>query len=170
MRKIAICLALLSGGAHAAQWHSAAHSTKLEVLVDSLSIVDIGKYRKAWSLMNYEDAQSLKGDATVVFKSTKQLRYYNCALKQHVSIQTINYSDVGGGGEMMFSQSRKFDPLLLIEVVPDSFGERILDFVCSYSPPAALKPPSKPKKKSPTDSNSAGAPRHSADDLKALSN
>jgi hypothetical protein len=101
----------------------AAVSRHATFFVDLPSIENEGPYLIGWTLVvNYPDKQALKGAYTYQLARQKTL----CTDKSSVITDLVRYTE---SGEVVESASN--NPLPLEHVAPDSFGESVLETICS---------------------------------------
>jgi hypothetical protein len=79
-------------------------------------------------LKNYDDPQT---DGRKPYLSTKVLRMFDCS-QQRVAILTVSrYAERDAQGEVVESQSRAPEQVILDKAPPQSIGSAELDLVCS---------------------------------------
>lgn len=101
------------------------------IFVDASTILQAGKYRKAWILWDYKYSQKTPDQFGVTYKSVKELDYYDCADNQSATIQELLYDGMDGLGENVRSTGGAFHSGAMKDVAPDTVGQTILKFVCS---------------------------------------
>jgi hypothetical protein len=95
--------------------------------VDRQSLALDGKWRKAWVLFNH--AEGIPKEAPVI-KSMKAQWWFDCANRAIQEVQVISYDEELGAGTPATTKNLRFSPDRFEDVVPDSVGEALLDFVC----------------------------------------
>lgn len=123
-------------------WVQIGDGDSTDAYVDVQSVASKGIYKKAWFTINQGSPQKTNyGDKA--FLSAKQLVYFNCSERTIELVQTVSYSDPNGGGDVVSSQNQTFQPLRLIDVVPGTLGELMLNFVCKQNAKAKSIPAGK---------------------------
>lgn len=142
---IALLLSLALPAAHGAEesdWiYVAFGHDNSELLVRPRTIVQSGDGRKAWFKTTYPEKKQTPAYAKTVDISyhlhSISLNYFRCDVRTMATVQTTYYDDKGavvGSYEMEVKDAR------FSEVVPDSVGEEMLEFICRYSLPSKKKP------------------------------
>lgn len=99
--------------------------------VDFDSIATLGNYKKAWIRTDYFQAQETTATyPKKIYYAAKVLYYFDCKGKMLGGIQQVLYEKFLAKGDVVWSQSLKFDPKYLDDVVPDSVGETFINVVC----------------------------------------
>jgi hypothetical protein len=127
---VALVVMLLSSAAHAATWEYVTEAENYIIGVAPSTIAPVKNYRKAWVLFNYRAPEKHQEYPSPEFRSIKQLSYFDCTAKQSTNVQTVYYDGEMGGGKSVKSYSWKFQTDNLEDIVPDSTGESILNYVC----------------------------------------
>jgi hypothetical protein len=124
----------------ATKWAPVTISTDSEqVWVDRSSIVWHASYVRAWFLWDFPAPQTTsKGKS---FVSMKLLSYFNCSLRQLSSRQVLYYDHPHGIGQPVESYAYVIEQVKLSmqDVVPDTSGEQILNYVCNNAPKSKTK-------------------------------
>lgn len=129
-----IAFATNAGTALAAEWIVVGGNSKVETSVDIQSLRRSGEKIKVWIKWIYEEPNEAEGIyPRKMYQSAKSLSIYNCAENSSITIQDILYSEKGGG-EVIKSVTVTEAKARYSEVVPDSIGEAILQYVCTKSP------------------------------------
>jgi hypothetical protein len=131
MRKILI-LFFLCGNAFASDWHSISENPEISVSVDKQSISTSGSWRKAWVSYTYGSPLKVSDYTTKTYQSIKNLSAFNCQDRTSASMQSVLYSGQYGNGDSVSSYVVPKNKLDFSDVVPDTHGEAILNFVCTY--------------------------------------
>ena len=124
---VVACLAL-SATATAANWVLVGDNPKATVEVDRAGITREGATTKAWFRWNYAAPQYTAGDKKA-YRSAKQLNVFNCSKRQYAIAQQIGYEELDSMGDSVFHEA--FRKLEYVEVIPDSIGESMLEYVCA---------------------------------------
>jgi surface-adhesin protein E len=117
----------------AANWQAVGHAPGDVAYVDIDSIRTIGRYVRAWELWDFDSQEQLDGYPPRKYKSAKWLEIFDCRDRTSGVYQQILFADNMGQGEAVDVRSEAQDRATLEEVAPDSIGEEVLDFVCSYT-------------------------------------
>lgn len=122
---------ILASNAYSADWKLVGRSDKTYAFVDDSSIVAQKANRKAWIMWSdiEEDSKPSSGSLPVT-RSAKVLSHFNCAERTSADVQRITYSGFGGEGESITSQKYTVSPASFFEVVPDTVGETIFNYIC----------------------------------------
>ena len=127
-----LALALATcGSVHASDWQLATSSDSNLLYVDFESLVPVGAYRKAWVRIDYFQDKEENDYPKKQYRSVKSLYYFDCTGKRSAVVQRTLYPRVFGEGEVVKSQSVRFNENLLDDVVPDSVGEGLLKVACA---------------------------------------
>ena len=134
MRQRSILLAMLitaatSAMADASNWTavSSNDSTFVEYVdTNSLSI----RYGQVTALFlkNYDDPQT---DGRKPYLSTKVLRMFDCSQLRVAVLSVSRYAERDARGEVVDTQSRAPEQVILDKVQPQSIGSTEIDLVCS---------------------------------------
>lgn len=123
-------LSLMSFEAFSADWKSITSTDGGFIFVDTSTVLQVGKYRKAWILWDYITPQKTPDYPGVMYKSIKELDYYDCDSNQSAAIQELLYDDMAGLGKNVRSSGGTFYPWAMKDVAPDTVGQAMLKFVC----------------------------------------
>ena len=142
MKRLLIALVALSVAlpVAATEWAPVRISTDSEhVWVDRSSIVWHTSYVRAWFLWDFSAPQTTSKRKS--FVSMKLLSYFNCSLRQLSSRQVLYYDQPHGIGQPVESYAYMFEQVKLSmqDVVPDTSGEQILNYVCKNAPKSRRK-------------------------------
>lgn len=121
------CVLLIGGPASASTWLEVAGSEKSQVSVDLTSIAPSKGYWKAWVKTTFDEAQDTQTYPGKKFKETKYLQYFNCREKTQLMTKWLAY-DIEGN--VVESHNGQLNASAFNEVVPDTIGERVANFVC----------------------------------------
>jgi hypothetical protein len=132
MLAIAIFVQVLSiTPAHASDWQVVASAEKMTVLIDKNSMARAGKYKKAWFQYSYDVDQAGNSSTSFkIYRSTKTLEYFDCEEHTSAQVQVAYYSAIFGAGDFLGSIAVKPQAASFTEVIPDTVGEVLLEFVC----------------------------------------
>lgn len=126
--------------AQASDWQIISGSEKLNVFVDKSSIARSGKYKKAWFMYsNSTDQTGLVYTSYKVYRSNKALEYFDCEERTTGQIQSTFYAAEFGAGDALGSMILKLPQVMFSEVVPDTIGETMLNYICSPVPVKKIK-------------------------------
>lgn len=136
MKKIFLAsLVAISTHASAANWFDFGTGSDFGMQLDTQSIaITPNGDRKAWSRWNYDSAKKMNGHEVRMVLS---LEIYRCSERTSATIQQVFYPD--------YTQNNSVDQIVLSpsdykfsDVVPETMGEKSLNFVCSW--PVKKKP------------------------------
>jgi hypothetical protein len=131
MKKMLYLTLLAAGTVHAADWRPVGLAATAITYIDQNSVVETGRYRKAWAMYDSQESRKLENTYPVqYYKSFKSLYYFDCDERRFGVFQITYYPDGQGDGEQIKSFSNQFNPSQLTEVAPDTVGEALLEFVC----------------------------------------
>jgi hypothetical protein len=125
-------LFMLSLNACAEDWKFVIASDNQEIYVDIDSIVNSGKYRRAWSIFNYSVSAKAPG-TKFDFISDHSLFYFDCKRRRYGRASQILYSKPNAAGESYITFSGKMSDVKFDKVEKETIGENFFDFVCAYS-------------------------------------
>jgi hypothetical protein len=114
----------------ASDWQKVAATDNSAYLMDFDSIVPADGYRKAWMRIGYFTEQKTDNYHQKIFRSQKQLFYFDCKARSLTLVQSISYEGVVGNGDVVESFTWKFDPKKLADFIPDSIGEAMSKAAC----------------------------------------
>jgi hypothetical protein len=130
MKRFAFLIIFASGVAQASDWQVISSNGDKSLFMDFSSVASVGNYRKAWIMSNYSKEQPLSQFMSSRYASAKTLFYFDCSKRTITSTQDVKYSQINGGGEVVSSQTFKFAPAALSDVIPDTEGELFLQVAC----------------------------------------
>jgi len=108
-------------------WIDVYSDEQTDIYVDYCSITQVGKYKKAWVRFVYaENQQTVQSED---YDETKQLTYFDCALKSMNVVDVIYYAPEPES-KVISRASAKFKSSDLRDIVPDSLGEIQFEAVC----------------------------------------
>jgi hypothetical protein len=122
-------LIVVATAAHPAQWQLVEGSSKLTLHVDVESIRSEGGRVKAWFRWNYAETQYTYPNREP-FRSMKELNYFDCGKRTYAIAQSVAYAERDGRGESPYRAALPFSQLTFEEVIPESIGELMLEYVC----------------------------------------
>lgn len=145
---------ILCNSGFAANWQFVSVGAKNLISVDTNSIATVDGYKKVWVKISYGEEQTVPSTLKK-YVEDKELWYLDCRGKRLTVVSNTSYN---AAGEVQQSERYNFRPASLQDVIPDSNGEEVLDYVCSgkaeqankgaksgQSLRGALKAPSEPK-------------------------
>lgn len=127
-----IALLTISFVAHSAEWEIVSYSgldsyDEKTISIDKKSIAKEGIYKKAWVLEKYSN--EIEFDKTIKYNSGKTLFYFDCNKKNAYITNVIYYLD----GKGVFFTNRKLEKNDFRDIAPETTGEDMLNFVCTYN-------------------------------------
>jgi hypothetical protein len=145
-----LALLTVAAPAAAANWVQVDRTSTAIVLIDTDSIVRRGAYMQAWFLWDYfEDQQTERSYPAKVYRSSKELRVFDCAARSTDSLQSVRFSGDTGQGDVVESLAWPVSQKDFRDVVPDSIGEEMLNRVCRKAPSLPGRSNPKPRQKPP---------------------
>ncbi len=114
--------------AYSSDWVIISTGSDSVIYGDKQSIRTQGNSVKLWLKWVYDTPQEVEHTYPVKkYTSTKSLDVYNCQDRTSTTLQTVRYSE---DGSVVDSQIWKDLKSAYSEIVPDTIGESILDYVC----------------------------------------
>ena len=95
--------------------------------VDRSTIRRNGDVSRIWILKDYASTQEDHGD---VYKSTKQLKLFNCKEETSAILSLLRTSGSMGSGDVVWSIHQKYNELDWRQIVPDSVDETHWKIAC----------------------------------------
>ncbi len=130
MKKWIGLLGFVCISAHATDWRVFGHSDTTEFSIDADSIADKGEIREAWTMWNFKEARSNKGDATFPTLRSYQDKYqYNCKDKTLKLTNEIIYAGPNGTGDKR-DHSDALKNMQFDKPAAGSIAEGMLSEVC----------------------------------------
>lgn len=114
----------------ASDWQLVSGDQTLKTYVDTESLAHRGRYVKAWFLWDYASVQKGEYFPSNQFQSRKTLWYISCSEKTFAQIQALTYTGNAGAGKVVTSDAFPVDAAQFEDVVPDSIGETLVNYVC----------------------------------------
>lgn len=108
-------------------WVDVYTDKQTDIYLDSCSIVQVGKYKKAW--LRWVFADTSETSTSKEYDETKQLTYFDCALRSSAYVNIIYYSP-DSDSKVVDSWNIQFKSSDLVDAAPDTLGEIVLDAVC----------------------------------------
>jgi len=100
-----------------------------DIYLNYCSIVQVGKYKKAWVRWVYADNKQTSNSPSKEYDETKQLTYFDCDLRSSSVVKVIYYSPEPEN-KVVDNWSKPFKSSELQDEVPDSLGDAILKAAC----------------------------------------
>jgi hypothetical protein len=127
--RFAPVLVLLPALSFAAEWKNISRSDDMLMQIDpgSITVLRPG-VRKAWKEFLYTNPQHSKDGKS--FIRTVMLSIYDCTARMVAPIQEVDYDHVMNGS-VVASISTPAARAHFLDVVPNSFDEAAMDFVCA---------------------------------------
>lgn len=130
-----LVLATASTTVLSANWVEVAGNDSVSVFVDLQSLRRSGSKVKVWEKWIYTAPMPVMNSyPPKTYQSRKDLVMYQCTERRSGALQLTEYVD-NDTGEVVGTLSRVDKPSLYSEVIPDSIGEAILEFVCNITKP-----------------------------------
>jgi hypothetical protein len=127
MKKLILLFLAMPFSAGAANWELVTAEPSANHFLDTESIVKVGrKYRKAWIRLDVTKAPHPRMAPNAVYQ--KQLLYFDCAERLSDLVQYIDYSP---DGVAIDSAEKRFNPVDLSDVAPETVREAMLQRVCN---------------------------------------
>lgn len=129
---IIAALFLIPVTSFAANWQFTTESGTGDVFqMDFDSIAPVGSYRKTWVQVIYQAEMESKGYPKKKYQTSRMLYYFDCQKKMSTVVHMVNYLGKYAKGEVVESNSGKFDVADLKDIVPDTVGETLLQTACA---------------------------------------
>ena len=132
---LGLLLAFFSCIATAADWYYIKSDSDLSVYVDRKSITFNGNTAKVWSSWDFNTPQPLENSyPQKTFQSVKALDLIDCKQRATANLELVHHEGKEGGAVVQSESFPRESPKFK-EVIPDSFGESILNYVCAQRAP-----------------------------------
>jgi hypothetical protein len=123
--------------AQESRWRHVGATDSVDVYLDTKSPTRDENAVKAWSMWVYRTPLQLNDSVPPqMYRSTKQHVVYDCASRTSSMLEILFYEDVQASGDVVGSASQSRFPGLYGNVIPNSIGEKLLDFACKMAPRA----------------------------------
>ena len=109
-------------------WVDVYTDKKTDIYLDYCSIVQVGKYKKAWVRWVFAENKETSISPTKEYDA-KYLTYFDCALRASTNVQYIFYSPEPDN-KVVDSYNIEFKSTNLVDDAPDTLGEAVLNSVC----------------------------------------
>lgn len=119
---------LFAGNVWAACWAVVISNEEMLVSVDKCSIEKEGAYKKVWVKWEYTVGKKINAYRDEEFIKIVSLDYHDCRNKKYGNIRSLFYSK---SNEVLRDVSLALKNVILLDTVPDTFGETVMSFVCS---------------------------------------
>ncbi|QVL45405.1 MAG: carbonic anhydrase family protein [Methylophilaceae bacterium] len=128
MRKVAISLLLSMpyASTYAAQWINLQESKHATLMLDKQSIVETGKYQKAWVKIDYATLQTNLEYPEKSYNNAKLLWYFNCTEQKLATAQVYQLLNE----EQIYSAAIDIKRARFLEPVPETEADIAMHFVC----------------------------------------
>lgn len=136
---MAVAFAGVAQVVNASDWQWTTESDSANYFMDFDSIATQAGHKKAWVRVNYTTPMESVSYPKKPYKSAKLLYYFDCSGKLLGIFQTVRYADFNAAGEVVETDSARFSPTQLNDVVPDTIGEKLQQIACSPSARASLR-------------------------------
>jgi len=132
----AVCMAVATSSATAADWRRVGGNDQVDVYVDAMSIRPSGSFMKAWFMYNYGSTQPIANSYPPQnYRSYKELNFYNCGQGSSAISQQVMNSGTNGAGDVVKSIDLPIASLQFSDPAPDSIGEAELTVACAKRNP-----------------------------------
>ena len=122
---------LISASAYASDWVFVTDTDDETIFVDKSSIVQIGKYKKAWVWHDGKSARFLDSSSSFdTYLSTLELSLARCDERTSSYIRDIYYEKSSMKGKVVYSYGEELSKAKFQDVVPNSVGENIFNYIC----------------------------------------
>ena len=140
LMKIIVTVLLLNiafiGNVCAAQWITLHDNKHAKIMLDKQSIVESGKYQKAWVNIDYKTLQTNIEYPEKSYNNAKLLWYFNCAEQKSATAQV--YQSLNE--EQIYSAAIDVKRARFLEPVPETEADIAMHYVCQQKErEAALK-------------------------------
>jgi len=124
------------GNVYAAQWTTLHDNKHAKIMLDKQSIVESGKYQKAWVNIDYKTLQTNIEYPEKSYNNAKLLWYFNCAEQKSATAQV--YQSLNE--EQIYSAAIDVKRARFLEPVPETEADIAMHYVCQQKErEAALK-------------------------------
>lgn len=128
---LALSFAVLPAISSASDWQYVAGAGEKFFYMDFDSVAQVGINTKVWVRADYLKPQETDSYPKKSYQASKLLYYFDCKAKMLGVVQRVSYEKMAAEGEVVESHSKKFDPKMLDDVVPESIGEGLMDAACA---------------------------------------
>ena len=125
-RLLLVCL-MMTCSVSWAKWEISSVVDDDAYYIDRSTIRRKGDVSRIWILRDIASTQEDNGD---VYKSTKQLKLYNCKEETSVILSLLRTSGPMGSGEVVWSMTKKDNELIWDPIVPASVDETLWKIAC----------------------------------------
>ncbi len=140
LMNIIVAIVLLNiafiGNVYAAQWTTLHDNKHAKIMLDKQSIVESGKYQKAWVKIDYKTLQTNMEYPEKSYNNAKLLWYFNCAEQKSATAQVYQLLNE----EQIYSAAIDVKRARFLEPVPETEADIAMHYVCEQKErEAALK-------------------------------
>jgi carbonic anhydrase len=131
MRRAVIALLLgvvYVSNAYAAQWTKLQENKHAKLMLDKQSIVESGKYQKAWVQIDYKTLQTNLEYPEKSYNNAKLLWYFNCAEQKSATAQVYQLLNE----EQIYSAAIDVKRARFLEPVPETEADIAMRYVCKH--------------------------------------
>lgn len=103
--------------------------------VDSKSLRRTGTKVRAWIRWDWMSPQKTRASTPKEYRAEKHLAIHDCANRTTTTLQIILYADFAAIGGVVESFSADEATAKPLDIVPETIGEQVLEFVCEATSP-----------------------------------
>ena len=127
MKRLVFAVLIMACSVSWAEWKYMDRTDSFILFYDKSTIRRNGSFVQMWLSKDYFDVQT---DVRVPFKSTKELRKYNCIEETQALVSLTHFSESENSGRVTFSITVKDHELDWTYVSPNSVGETMWKIAC----------------------------------------
>jgi hypothetical protein len=128
MKQFILMLLMMTCSLCWATWEVVSGTDNYYVMVDKATKRKKGVFVEIWEMKNYFLPQQDTGNNS--FSSVKVLKRYDCVNETVGLISLAQYSESDGGGQVVWTGTRKKHEIEDVPVVPESVGATIWKIAC----------------------------------------
>ncbi|MGJ8620811.1 MAG: carbonic anhydrase [Methylophilaceae bacterium] len=123
---ILLCNVLMVSMSYAASWTKLQDNKHARLMLDKQSIVESGKYQKAWVNIQYKEVQTNLQYPEKQYNNAKLLWYFNCAEQKSATAQVYQLLNE----DLVFSAAIDVKRARFLEPVPETEIDLAMQYVC----------------------------------------
>jgi hypothetical protein len=128
MKRLLFILLMMTSSVSWAEWEETGESESYVTYVDRATIRKKGNFVEMWNMRSYfESKVDFVGNK---YRSTKDLRRYDCKEKTRGLVSLVSYSKENGKGTVVFSHAAKNNEVDDIPITPGSVNEALWKIAC----------------------------------------
>jgi hypothetical protein len=131
VKKLLLIVLLVTGNAYAAEWILVAKRGSTEFYINAHSVEESRRYRTAWIMADLSEPRKVITAPSAYYRSSKRLRYFDCARESSAVTETSFFTGNMGEGEIVERYSTDLRSASFSRHLPDTLEAEILEAVCS---------------------------------------